>query len=299
MKKAAIILALLAVGLCSACAAGRLEKSLDPDSRDFFSKVRYLITKQERRIFLTLPPSEREKFIEEFWRKRDPDPDTEENEFKTQYFQRIEEASRLFHGGGSPGWLQDRGRVYILLGPPTDRQAYPRGASFYGPPAEIWYYGFFEIIFIDDAWNGNYKLDPSSPQQLAMIMSAQLDWKPKVAVEKGALDFALDAEKTGPGQAAVRAKVPYNKIWLKAEEKILRTTLSLEIEILDASGGQAGELKKDFPLELTEERLEKIIAQNFIIEIPLALAPGSYTLNLTLTNLADNSKVRRTVKLAV
>jgi GWxTD domain-containing protein len=299
MKKTAIILALLAVGLCSACAAGRLEKSLDPDSRDFLSKVRYLVTKQERRIFLTLPPSEREKFIEEFWLKRDPDPDTEENEFKTQYFERIEEANRLFHGGGSPGWLQDRGRVYILLGPPTDRQAYPRGVTFYGAPTEVWYYGFFEIIFIDQAWNGDYKLDPSSPQQLAIIMSTQLDWKPKVAVEKGALDFALAAEKTGPGQAVVRARVPYNKIWLKSEEKTLRTTLSLEIEILNSSGGKAGELKKDFPLELTEERLEKIITRDFVLEVPLTLPPGSYTLNLTLTNLADNSKVRRTVKLAV
>jgi len=299
MRKTAISLALLALGLCSACAAGRLERSLDPDSRDFLSKVRYLITKQERRIFLTLPLSEREKFIDEFWIKRDPDPDTEENEFKAQYFQRIEEANRLFHGGGSPGWLQDRGRVYILLGPPTDRLTYPRGVSFYGAPTEVWYYGFFEIIFIDDAWNGNYRLDPSSPQQLAMIMSAQLDWKPRVAIEKGVLDFALDAEKTGPGQALVRAKVPYNKIWLKAEEKALRTTLSLDIEILDSPGGQAREIKKEFPLELTEERLEQIITQDFVIEVPLTLPPGSYTLNLTLTNLADNSKVRRTVKLAV
>ena len=72
----------------------------------------------------------------EFWKKRDPDPDTEENEFKTQYFQRIDEANHLFTDGGEPGWLQDRGRIYILLGPPADREVYPRGVTFYGIPTE-------------------------------------------------------------------------------------------------------------------------------------------------------------------
>ena len=61
--------------------------------------MRYIITRQERKIFLNLIPSERKSFIEEFWEKRDPDPDTEINEFKEVYFELIEEANFLFKEG--------------------------------------------------------------------------------------------------------------------------------------------------------------------------------------------------------
>jgi len=59
--------------------------------------------------------------VEEFWKKRDPTPETETNEFKNEYFVRIGEANRFFTEAAEPGWLQDRGRVDILLGPPTNR----------------------------------------------------------------------------------------------------------------------------------------------------------------------------------
>lgn len=59
--------------------------------------------------------------MEEFWKKRDPTPETETNEFKNEYFVRIGEANRFFTEAAESGWLQDRGRVDILLGPPTNR----------------------------------------------------------------------------------------------------------------------------------------------------------------------------------
>lgn len=63
---------------------------------EFLSKVRYIINKKERKIFLELPDSEKERFKDEFWERRDPDPETEENEFKMEYFNRIEKANDLF-----------------------------------------------------------------------------------------------------------------------------------------------------------------------------------------------------------
>ena len=291
-----IALLLLASLLLGSCATFRLERSLDPDSREFLSKVRYLITKEERRTFVNLPASERPKFIDEFWKKRDPNPETDENEFKEQYFQRIEEANRLFTEGEEPGWLQDRGRIYILLGPPSNRETYPRGVTFYGKPTEIWYYNFFPIVFIDQFWNGHYKLDPDNPEQLAEIMRAQMEWKPHVSSEKGLLDCALDVKKLESGEALIRVSVPYKKIWMKAEEKSLQTSLGVSLEVLDSSDKKVWEYEKDYPISLTEEKLEKIVEDDYTIEVPLTLKPGDYMLTLALTNASDGARIYKRFK---
>jgi len=284
------VLALIVLTLAG-CATYRLAKSLDPDSKEFLSKVRYIISAEERKTFVNLPLAERPGFIVEFWKKRDPDPDTEENEFKDQYFQRIEEANHLFTEGGEKGWLQDRGRIFILLGPPDQRLAYPRGVTFYGLPTEYWYYGLFQIVFIDDYWNGNFRLDPDSAAQLTVIMRAQMEWKPNIKLEEGKLDCSLDVKGPKDGQATVRILIPYRTIWMSSEDKKLKTTLAVSLEALDAAGAKIWDHHQDMPLSLTEERLEKIILDDIVIEVPLALKPGDYVLNLTLTNGADNTKI--------
>jgi GWxTD domain-containing protein len=115
-KRLALCLGMIA--LLGSCASSRRARGLDPESREFYSKVRYIIASEERKAFLALAEADRPAFIEDFWKRRDPKPATEANEYKTEYFNRIETANHLFTGGGSPGWLQDRGRVYITLGPP-------------------------------------------------------------------------------------------------------------------------------------------------------------------------------------
>ncbi len=169
----------------TSCATTEKRVSLDPVSEEFLSKVRYIITSEESRIFLELPPEARGKFIEDFWKRRDPSPGTEQNEFKELYFRRIEEANHLFRGA-KPGWLQDRGRVYILFGPPNERQTNPMGGrpmdAYEDPrsnlqaqtqasgekPTEIWvYYNLFShlqkpqeirLIFVDLHGTGDYVL---------------------------------------------------------------------------------------------------------------------------------------------
>ena len=81
-------LAALLAGLAvmTACRLYNLERKLNPADADFLNKVRYIITSEERRTFLELPDSEKAQFIEDFWKRRDPDPTTEENEFKMEYF---------------------------------------------------------------------------------------------------------------------------------------------------------------------------------------------------------------------
>ena len=95
--------------------------------------VPYIIEPSEKKTFLALKTdAEREQFIKEFWVRRDPDPDTPENEWRDEYYERIAYANAHFAFGNAPGWRADRGHVYIVLGKPDAVEATPSG--------EIWTY---------------------------------------------------------------------------------------------------------------------------------------------------------------
>jgi GWxTD domain-containing protein len=137
--------------------------------------VPYIITDVEKEIFVNLPNEvERGKFIENFWKKRDPNPQTPENEFKEDYYRRIALANKFFGSGGIKGWRTDRGRIYIILGPPNEiqRDMSPSGSfgSVFHGPREIWnYWGLpnprlpynVEFVFVDKLGTGNYVLEQS------------------------------------------------------------------------------------------------------------------------------------------
>lgn len=281
------------------CATYRLKKNLSPENKEFLSKVRYIITKQEKKTFLHLPPSEREKFRKEFWNKRDPEAETEENEFKEKYFNRIEEANHLFVEGGTPGWLQDRGRVYILLGPPSRRDIYPRGYTFYGKPMEIWYYGFFPIVFIDNNWSGDYKLSPQSAYQIAQMNATQMQLKPQVNKEDVVFDFKIEVEKTDKNKALIQIEVPYKNIWFKEKNDRLKTTLKLEAIVSKPSGDKVWEYKENYDVSIDQENIEKMMKQSYFIEIPVKLKQGKYSLVVELENKTDKSRIRKKGKLLI
>lgn len=135
--------------------------------------VPYIITKAEKEFFLNLPNEvERGKFMQSFWKKRDPDPGTPENEFKLDYYKRVAMANKFFGSSGIEGWRTDRGKVYILLGPPNDIQREMTPTSFsthmFHGPKEVWnYWGLsnprlpynMEFAFIDKLGTGNYVLE--------------------------------------------------------------------------------------------------------------------------------------------
>lgn len=293
------LLFILCFLLLVSCASYKLEKNLDPESKEFFFKVRFIITKQERKIFLNLHPSERKDFIKEFWKKRDPDPYTEENEFKEGYFKRIEEANHLFKEGATPGWLQDRGRIYILLGPPERRDVYPRGYTFYEKPMEIWYYGFFPIVFIDQDWSSDYKLEPLSAQHIAEINKAQMERKPEIEGEKVVFDFDLKIKKVKEDEVLIQIEIPYRNIWLAEEENKLKTKLELSVEIFDSSQKKVWEDKKIHSISITEENLVEIVGKDYLIKIPVNLEPGNYSLTVEIENKTGKSRSRKNVKFSI
>lgn len=156
--------------------------------KDWLEKdVTYVITDEEKRAFKRLQTDdEREKFIEEFWRRRDPDPDTDENEFKEEYYERIAYANENF-ASGIPGWKTDRGRVWIMYGKPDERETHPTGGGYERPsyhgggstttyPFEIWFYRYLpgvgsgiEIEFVDPTGSGEYRIARNPDEKDAML----------------------------------------------------------------------------------------------------------------------------------
>jgi GWxTD domain-containing protein len=149
--------------------------------------VAYIITPEEKRAFNQLQTNEeRENFIANFWARRDPNPDTEENEFKEEYFERIAYANEHFTSG-IPGWKTDRGRIYIAWGKPDGVESYPSGGSYNRPsyegggttttyPFEIWFYRHLEgigsgieIEFVDPTGTGEYRIARNANEKDALL----------------------------------------------------------------------------------------------------------------------------------
>lgn len=156
--------------------------------------VAYIITKDEKKAFYALKTDEeRENFIENFWRRRDPNPDTEENEYREEYYERIAYANEHF-ASGIPGWRTDRGRTYIAWGKPDSIESHPSGGAYDRPsyegggstttyPFEIWFYRHLdnvgdglEIEFVDPTGTGEYRLARNAQEKdaLAMVPGAGL-----------------------------------------------------------------------------------------------------------------------------
>jgi GWxTD domain-containing protein len=127
--------------------------------------VAYIITDEERAEFRSLEgDSDRERFIEQFWLRRDPTPGTVENEFKEEHYRRIAYSNENFYDDVLPGWKTDRGRVYILYGPPDEKESHPSAT----PPYEQWRYRHIDgvgnnviIEFVNQDGHMRMKTDPN------------------------------------------------------------------------------------------------------------------------------------------
>ena len=299
MKPIGASLLLLGWAMLTSCSVMPSAKNLDPENREFLSEVRYLITRQERKLFLRLAPDQRLAFREDFWKKRDPDPYTEGNQFKDSYFARIDEANQLFKGPG-PGWLSDRGRIYILLGPPSERYTYPTGYQIGDLPYEVWLYGFYPIYFIDRDWNGNYEMVAGSAYNLAQIQKTQMDWKPKVDKEQVVFDFNLSFFEGNNNAKILVLKIPYQNIWLMDSDGKLETTLSLLLTATTEKGEKkVWEGTQDYKISMTEAELEQMQDKEYEINYPISLAAGEYQLKIELENTTDENRISKTIKFKV
>ncbi len=166
---------------------GEYKKWVDED-------VRWIITDQELAAFKSLAnDEERDQFIEQFWQRRNPNPDSPENEFREQHYARIAYANEHF-AAGKPGWKTDRGHIYISFGKPDSIDSHPSGGQYDRPmeegggststyPFEVWHYRYLEgigdnidIEFVDNCMCGDYHftIDRSEKDALKYVPNAGL-----------------------------------------------------------------------------------------------------------------------------
>ena len=170
-------------------------KELDNAYKQWLTEdVIYIITPEERNAFLQLQTNEeREQFIEQFWLRRSSNPDLPDNDFKEEHYRRIAYANEHY-ASGIPGWKTDRGRMYIMWGPPDEIESHPTGGTYDRPmeegggststyPWETWRWRYLEGIgeniileFVDPSGSGEYHLtmDPSEKDALLHVPGAGL-----------------------------------------------------------------------------------------------------------------------------
>src|SRR5712664_4587818 len=170
-------------------------KELDTPYRKWLDEeVVYIIQPEERTAFLQLSTNEeREQFIEQFWQRRNPNPDLAENSFKEEHYRRIAYTNERF-ASGIPGWKTDRGRIYIMWGKPDETETHPSGGSYNREsyegggststyPFERWFYRYLpgvgsgvEIEFVDPTGSGEYRIarNPDEKDALLTIPGAGL-----------------------------------------------------------------------------------------------------------------------------
>jgi len=131
--------------------------SLDHNPEESIALIRYIASVEEIALLEDADPAVRGKAWDEFWRKRDPTPGTDVNEFKEEFFHRVRYANENFSSLG-PGWRTDRGMIYIQYGPPDQVESFPHNID--GPPYEIWtYYAESKrFVFVDYDGFGRYEL---------------------------------------------------------------------------------------------------------------------------------------------
>jgi GWxTD domain-containing protein len=235
-------------------------------------------------MFAELPPESRPAFIEEFWLRRDPTPDTEENEFRENYYRRIEEANRLFRGTPR-GWLQERGRYYILFGPPDERRTNPMGGRNIDATAdprdmtggaiiatgekgtEVWtYYNLFsalqkpqvvQLVFVDSDGTGNYRLATN----LQQVMPGGID-----SLLKPDMEFTHELYKEENVSARPARRLLFDFDWELLEQETADSNLTVQVSIplrrvlFGAEGDRlSAELRLD--LEVRDDKTGRVVWQ--------------------------------------
>ncbi|HUD73761.1 MAG TPA: GWxTD domain-containing protein [Terracidiphilus sp.] len=200
--------------------------------------VSYIISDEERKAFKTLSnDEERDAFIENFWLRRNPNPDSPENEFREEHYRRIAYANEHY-AAGKPGWKTDRGHIYISFGAADSIDSHPSGGSYQRPmeegggststfPFEVWHYRYLEGIgenvdleFVDSCQCGDYHftIDRSEKDALLHVPGAGATQYEEMGQAKKADRFkgGLESLGTGPMSQGQESK-QFDRIELAAK----------------------------------------------------------------------------------
>jgi GWxTD domain-containing protein len=328
----------------------------DAHKRWIANDVPYIITKAERDAFLALRnDEERENFIAIFWQNRDPDPDTEENEYREEYYERIAYANEHFTSG-IPGWKTDRGRIYITWGKPDSVESRPSGGSYDRPsyegggstttyPFEIWFYRHLEAVgsgveieFVDRTGSGEYRIarDADEKDALAMVTGPRprqngetasymreqdspfvrmlriqaLSEPPKVRfgdlekiLSSGAvlynenpLEFNLQLGyfRQSDNRVIVTFTIQTDNKELSFEKAggLETATINVHGRIVAVSGKRTGIFEDSVTANATSAELAELKAKQSVYQKAVALAPGTYKVDVVLRDVASGNRGR-------
>lgn len=291
-----VILA-LSLGYCGI----RAKVKLDPESKDFYQYTRLIMSNQEKDIFLLLPDKEsREEFIQDFWDKRDPDPQTEENEFKEEFYRRIEYVNKRFREG-IPGWKTDRGRIYIYLGPPDkiDMRPYINDPNVKGL---IWW-GYYRyrlgIEFVDRTGDGRYSLNRQSGAAgglLDVIEKAKFGQIFQEGEDMGKIfaDFDVDYDAE---RKEIYVAIPVESLSFEADANRLKADFDFEFFIYSRKKSEKYRFTRQKSYETTEE--EALEMEQIVLSFPYDLKPGDYYFDVVVVVKPKIGKVRKIFKIKV
>ena len=190
--------------------------------------VRWVITEEESKAFKSLTnDEERDQFIEQFWQRRNPNPDSPDNEFRDEHYARIAYANEHF-AAGKPGWMTDRGHIYIAFGKPDSIDSHPSGGNYERPmeegggntstfPFETWHYRYLpsvgdniDIEFVDTCMCGDYHatIDRSEKDALKHTPGAGLTQAEEMgqAQKKDRFNGGLEQLGSGPMSSSQQSK---------------------------------------------------------------------------------------------
>jgi GWxTD domain-containing protein len=260
---------------------GEYKKWVDED-------VRWIITDEELQAFKSLSnDEERETFIENFWLRRNPNPDSPENEYREEHYARIAYANEHF-AAGKPGWKTDRGHIYIAYGKPDNIDSHPSGGSYDRPmeegggntstfPFEIWHYRYLEgigdnidIEFVDTCMCGDYHMtiDRSEKDALKYVPGAGLTMAEQQGQSQKSDRFSgggLEQLGNGPGQANNQSK-QFDRL-----DRYAKLMAAPEIKFKDLEAYMATSKILTGPPFLFDVRTDYVKVTNDTVLVPLTL----------------------------
>ena len=285
--------------------------------------VSYIISAEERTVFKSLQTdAAREQFVEQFWRRRDPTPDTVENEYREEYYRRLTYANEQF-AAGVPGWMTDRGHIYIKYGPPDERAQAQGSGTLGAVPYERWHYrsmGSFatnvDLEFVDAAGSGEFRLN-LDPQIREALLGPGPRGADVVAPPKMSLKLQPPpVTKFQDLEAAVNAAAKVNLLPMQVQTDFIPVTgssvlsnLTIQFERKDLQFQQKGEISSAavnlyaritslqrrpatwfedvISVDVPTSKMQQALAGAASCSTSVPLQPGRYRLNIAAKDTAS------------
>jgi GWxTD domain-containing protein len=294
----AVIIVLMFVTVNHNIANSRSTK-MSPEHQEFYNYAQYFFTKNERKIFRHLTTDEaRERFINNFWEIRDPNPYTDVNEFKLEIEGRYEYVCKYLKEGPIPGWKTDRGRIYILLGPPSEwaEDHYNRGNVLQ------WYYNEYNVYirFYDLRGTGIYQMDLTT---VSLALLDVLDNKRYFIVNKeGKLNWQiLDFEFSYlPKAKEVRIEIDAKKLNFETDPEDSDTMIAkIKVNLVVYPTDKTDDFKTYSQIKAVKVKKEKLLEKKATISasFPFELPQGKMEIDANVSDVFGDAVYRKFIKI--